>query len=204
MNLLRLAAQLTRRDLRSGEVRVLVLALAVAVAAVSGVGFLTSRVDAAMQRQAAELLAADVAIESPNALPADWDGQAERDDLLSARLVNFPSVVFQDGRSQLVQVKAVTEAYPLRGVLRYANEVEGQERVADAAPAAGEVWVDGCGARAEVDGQPEVAERFEEQQPGGFGGRPREDLVGDSHGPILSAGGAGPGPGLRSPEAPAT
>ncbi|MCB1734088.1 MAG: FtsX-like permease family protein [Gammaproteobacteria bacterium] len=142
MNLLRLAAQLTRRDLRSGEVRVLVLALAVAVAAVSGVGFLTSRVDAAMQRQAAELLAADVAIESPNALPADWDGQAERDDLLSARLVNFPSVVFQDGRSQLVQVKAVTEAYPLRGVLRYANEVEGQERVADAAPAAGEVWVE--------------------------------------------------------------
>ncbi|MCB1737884.1 MAG: FtsX-like permease family protein [Gammaproteobacteria bacterium] len=142
MNVFSLALQLTRRDLRAGEVRVLVLALAVAVAAVSGVGFLTSRVDAAMQRQAAELLAADVAIESPHALPERWGAQADGDGLAWARLVNFPSVVFHQGRSQLVQVKAVTGAYPLRGALRYALSPDGDESIADAPPQAGEVWVE--------------------------------------------------------------
>ncbi|MCP5353060.1 MAG: FtsX-like permease family protein, partial [Chromatiales bacterium] len=142
MKQLAIAWQLLRRDLRAGEVRVLVLALAVAVAAVAGVGFLTSRVDAAMQRQASELLAADVSVEAPRELPADWDELASDEGLRHARIVRFPTVVFHDGRSQLVQAKAVTADYPLRGELRHSATPDGEEVVSTSAPPAGEVWVE--------------------------------------------------------------
>ena len=60
----RLALRLTLRDLRSGEVVVLVLALVVAVAAMSAVIFFTDRVRQAVAQGAGEALAGDLRIES--------------------------------------------------------------------------------------------------------------------------------------------
>ena len=58
---LRLALRLLAREWRSGELGVLLLALTVAVAALTGVGFLVSRISAAVALQASEVLAADCA-----------------------------------------------------------------------------------------------------------------------------------------------
>ena len=52
------------RDLKSGELAVLVLALLVAVAALTAVGFFTSRIGLAVERQAGEVLAADLRLQS--------------------------------------------------------------------------------------------------------------------------------------------
>jgi len=48
------------RELRSGEVVVLLAAVALAVAALTAVGFLTDRIGRAVARQANEVLAADL------------------------------------------------------------------------------------------------------------------------------------------------
>jgi putative ABC transport system permease protein len=48
------------REWRSGELGVLLLALTVAVSALTGVGFLVSRISAAVALQASEVLAADL------------------------------------------------------------------------------------------------------------------------------------------------
>ena len=48
------------RDLKSGELAVLLLALLVAVASLTAVGFFTDRVGRAVTQQAGEVLAADL------------------------------------------------------------------------------------------------------------------------------------------------
>ena len=65
------------RDLRSGEVIVLVAAIALAVAALTAVGFLTDRIGKAVARQANEVLAADLRLRSPDPIPVQWREEAQ-------------------------------------------------------------------------------------------------------------------------------
>jgi predicted lysophospholipase L1 biosynthesis ABC-type transport system permease subunit len=58
------------RDLKSGELSVLLLAMSVAVLSLTAVGFFTSRISQGVRAQAAEVLAADLRLESPNPLSA--------------------------------------------------------------------------------------------------------------------------------------
>src|SRR6202050_3156506 len=105
------------RAWRSGERGVLLLAFTVAVAALTGVGFLVSRISAAVALQASEVLAADIRLGSPQALDDEYFKQAEQRGLGSARSTNLLSVVFNGDASQLTNIAAVTAGYPLRGRL---------------------------------------------------------------------------------------
>ena len=69
------------RELRSGEVIVLLAAVALAVAALTAVGFLTDRIGRAVERQANEILAADLRLRSPDPVPAEWPELAAEFDL---------------------------------------------------------------------------------------------------------------------------
>ena len=64
------------RELRSGEVLVLLAAIVLAVAALTAVGFLTDRIGKAVERQANEVLAADLRLRSQEPIPEAWRGQA--------------------------------------------------------------------------------------------------------------------------------
>jgi putative ABC transport system permease protein len=142
MKTLALALRLLRRDWRTGELRLLAASLVVAVAAVTAVLFFTDRVQRAMELQAAELLAADLSVETGQFLDANLTKKAEELGLKTARVLEFPSVVFQDQGPQLVQVKAVGPGYPLRGELRISAKRDGPGTPAMAPPPAGSVWVE--------------------------------------------------------------
>jgi putative ABC transport system permease protein len=130
------------RDLKSGELAVLLLALLVAVAALTAVGFFTSRIGRAVTQQAGEVLAADLRLESPRDIVAGYDDEAARRGLTVARLLSMPSVVFHGEDSSLVALRAVGEGYPLRGRLRIADEPFGPARPTDSIPGPGEAWAD--------------------------------------------------------------
>lgn len=130
------------RDLRSGELTVLLLALLVAVASLTAVGFFTSRVGRAVNQQAGEVLAADLRLESPRSISDEYDGAARRSGLRVARILSMPSVVFHGEDSSLVALRAVGEGYPLRGTLKIADEPFGPARATDAIPGPGEAWAD--------------------------------------------------------------
>ena len=70
MQTLRFALRNLWRDLKSGELSVLLLALTVAVLSLTAVGFFTSRISQGVRAQAAEVLAADLRLESPTSIPA--------------------------------------------------------------------------------------------------------------------------------------
>lgn len=112
------------------------------MAAVTTVGFFTDRVSQAIQRQGNELIAADLGIESTQPLPELLPIQAAALGLRIAETLEFPSVVLGGGEPQLVQVKAVTDAYPLRGQLRVRSSAEGADEPAHAGPMGQEVWVE--------------------------------------------------------------
>ena len=139
---LRLALRNLGRDLKSGELTVLLLALLVAVASLTAVGFFTDRIGRAVARQAGEVLAADLRLESAREVSTDYDDEARRRGLQVARILSMPSVVFHGEASSLVALRAVGEGYPLRGRLKIADEPFGATRATDAIPAPGEAWAD--------------------------------------------------------------
>jgi putative ABC transport system permease protein len=130
------------REWRSGELGVLLLALTVAVAALTGVGFLVSRISAAVALQASAVLAADLRLSSPQPLDEAYFREAEQRGVRSARTTNLLSVVFNGDASQLTNISAVTAGYPLRGRVLVADEPFAKGTAADGIPAPGEVWPD--------------------------------------------------------------
>ncbi len=130
------------RELRSGEVLVLLAAVALAVAALTAVGFLTDRIGKAVARQANEVLAADLRLRSPEPVPALWRDMAADFNLQTAETQTFPSVVFAGDESVLSTIKAVSPDYPLRGKVRIADRLFGEQHEVDGIPAPGSVWAD--------------------------------------------------------------
>ncbi|MEJ2274777.1 MAG: FtsX-like permease family protein [Woeseiaceae bacterium] len=132
------------RELRSGEVLVLLAALSLAVAALTAVGFLTDRIGKAVTRQANEVLAADLRLRSQVPVPDEWQVLAHDYDLRTAETMSFPSVVFFGDDSALSSILAVSDDYPLRGQVRTAPAMFGEQRPMEGVPPRGEVWADGA------------------------------------------------------------
>ena len=132
------------RELRSGEVLVLLAAVSLAVAALTAVGFLTDRIGKAVARQANEVLAADLRLRSQEPVPAEWRELAARYRLQTADTLSFPSVVFHGDDNALSSIKVVSDGYPLRGAVRVADELFGVQYEVDGIPLPGEVWADGA------------------------------------------------------------
>ncbi|MDH3904930.1 MAG: ABC transporter permease, partial [Gammaproteobacteria bacterium] len=130
------------RELRSGEVVVLLSAVILAVAALTAVGFLTDRIGKAVERQANEVLAADLRLRSQEPIPDAWRKMAAEHELRTADMVSFPTVVFAGDDSVLTSLLAVTDGYPLRGTVRISDALFSEQREADGIPAPGEVWAD--------------------------------------------------------------
>jgi putative ABC transport system permease protein len=142
MQALRFALRNLWRDLKSGELSVLLLALVVAVLSLTAVGFFTSRISQGVRAQAAEVLAADLRMESPNPIPTRYFTEARAGGISSAQVISFPTAIFSGNLSQLAALNAVTTGYPLRGHLRIADAPFGPGRITDRIPGVGEVWVD--------------------------------------------------------------
>ncbi len=142
MKALRFALRNLWRDLKSGELSVLLLALTIAVVSLTGVGFFTGRIAEVVHAQAAEVLAADLRLEASHPIEAQHFSTASRLGLKSAQNWSFATAIFNGAASQLASIHAVTPGYPLRGQLRIADTPFGSARVTHEIPAPGTAWVD--------------------------------------------------------------
>ncbi|MGO9514910.1 MAG: ABC transporter permease [Steroidobacteraceae bacterium] len=142
MQIARFALRNLWRDLKSGELSVLLLALCVAVLSLTAVGFFTSRISQGVRAQAAEVLAADLRLESPQPIPSRYFTESRKLGLKSAQMLSFPTAIFNGDVSQLAALIAVTADYPLRGHVRIADAPFGVARITDRIPGPGEVWAD--------------------------------------------------------------
>lgn len=142
MNTIRFAFVNFARDWKSGEQAVIAMALLVAVAALTAIAFFTNRISLGVEQQAGEVLAADIRVESPEAFYEPHAKHAADMNMQVARTVVFPSVVLNGEHSALAALRAVSNTYPLRGRVKLSQTLDGEIEEVQAAPAAGEVWVD--------------------------------------------------------------
>jgi putative ABC transport system permease protein len=141
-----LAARQMLRDFRAGELRLLLVAVTLAVAALTAVGFFADRLERGLGRDARQLLGGDAIVASDKPTPQSFVDEARRRGLSVATTSAFPSMGRapddKGGATRLVAVKAVSEAYPLRGRLKLARAPGGSAVDAAGAPEPGSVWVD--------------------------------------------------------------
>ena len=134
------------RDLRSGELRLLIVAVTLAVAALTAVGFFADRLKAGLQRDARQLLGGDAVIVSDNLTPAAFTAKARALGLEVVQTLGFPTMGraadAKGGTAKLVALKVVAPGYPLRGSLKIASQLGAAERITRSVPAPGQAWVE--------------------------------------------------------------
>src|SRR3954454_3167343 len=81
-----------RRDLRAGELRLLIVAVTLAVAALTAVGFFADRLKGGLQRDARQLLGGDAVVVSDVPTPSAFLEKAREFKLQSVTTLVFPSM----------------------------------------------------------------------------------------------------------------
>ena len=141
------------RDLRAGELNLLIVSVVLAVAALSAVGFFADRLQAGLWRDARQLLGGDAVVVSDKPTPETFIEKAKSLALQTQTTLNFPSMARADdakgGETKLVALKAVSEGYPLRGNMslfkanaQQATWVNEEVITTREVPKPGTVWVD--------------------------------------------------------------
>jgi putative ABC transport system permease protein len=134
------------RDLRAGELRLLIVAVTLAVAALTAVGFFADRLKGGLQRDARQLLGGDAVLRSDGVTPAVFEAKARSLGLQVTSTVTFPTMgrarEEEGGASKLVAFKAVPEGYPLRGSMKVTDTPEGAGQDTREIPAPGTAWAD--------------------------------------------------------------
>ena len=130
-SVLRLGARALRRDL-----------LIIATAGMTAVAMFTDRIQRGLTEQASQLLAADLALLSSRPLPEALVSHARTTRLRVSHQASLRSMVSHADGLQMVELKAVDAAYPLRGNLQMAQAEDGPTRSTEKGPPPGEVWVE--------------------------------------------------------------
>lgn len=90
LSFLRLGWRTLLRDLRAGELRLLMVAVTLAVAALTSVGFFADRLQGGLQRDALQLLGGDVVVASDNPTPQAFVDKAQALGLQTVGTMGFP------------------------------------------------------------------------------------------------------------------
>ena len=120
----------------------MLIATIITVAIVNTSQLITQRISLLLDRQASELLAADLVVVSGNSFSDEYVRQAVEIGLQVSHTTSLRTAVFIRDDIQLVELKAVDSHYPLRGHLEKAVELASQKSRVQTGPEIGEVWLD--------------------------------------------------------------
>lgn len=113
----RLFSSLLRQSLHSGGMSLFLIALVLAISATTALKFSNQQLQYAIEQQAGELLASDMALTSTQPLESSWQKHAEDYQLKTSQVTVFSSMAHAGEHFVMVNVKAVQENFPLRGTL---------------------------------------------------------------------------------------
>lgn len=142
MNILKLSFKHWLNDLRSNEKRLLIIATLLAAVSMSMVSSFSDRLSRTMEHRASELIAADLTIFSTRSISADYIAHAKKIGLQHSQALGFSTMAFANDKLQLVRVRAVDEAYPLKGYNQVANQFYAKGTLSNEGPELGTVWAE--------------------------------------------------------------
>lgn len=124
---------LLKQSFKSSGVYLLIIALILAISATTALKFSNEQIQNAVALQAAEMLAGDLVLTDSQKLDPKWKAQATALNLKQSEVTVFSSMAYTDDQFVMVNVKAIDQAFPLRGELRI--------QPAAKHIASGEVWL---------------------------------------------------------------
>ena len=142
LQLSKIAFRIFSRDWRRGDLLNLIFAMTIAMGSVSVIYLIIDRVESATNRQASEVLGADLVITSPKPIEAAWLDRAKQLNLVKAEVVEFASVLAANDKMQLSSVKAVSDNYPLKGRVEIADDPYSTPIALQGRPEPGQIWVE--------------------------------------------------------------
>ncbi|ABL99694.1 ABC transporter permease [Shewanella amazonensis] len=132
-----LALRLFWRELRQGQLLLILFAISLAVLAVTGLARVSERLQVAISGEAAKFTAADRVVDSPQPLSTELLARIDAIGLARADSMLFNSMAWSGDAFQLVTVRAVGNSYPLKGEIELADGPTGL------LPEAGTLWYEG-------------------------------------------------------------
>lgn len=141
----RLACKHWLNDVRSQEQKLLIVATLLAALTMAMVSSFSDRLSRTMEYRATELIAGDVTLSSSRVIPNTYLEQATALGLRQSQALGFSTMAFANDQLQLVRVRAVDGAYPLKGsnhVGDHLDIAESVERTLKRGPEKGEVWAE--------------------------------------------------------------
>ena len=124
---------LLTQSFKSTGIYLLIIALTLAISATTALKFSNEQVQNAVALQAAEMLAGDLVLSDNEPLPKEWRDQAKQLDLQQSEVTFFSTMAYTDEQFVMVNVKAIDQAFPLRGEL--------QVQPAKTKIQSGEIWL---------------------------------------------------------------
>ncbi|QUJ66799.1 FtsX-like permease family protein [Photobacterium sp. GJ3] len=124
------------RELWQGQLWPVAVALTLIIACVFALASLVVRVEKIMIDQGRSMIAADLVLRSANPVPDSVLDSARALGMTTTEQTRFGTMAFSDQAMQLVSVKAVSSAFPLRGELVLKSSQQTQHEVKP-----GELWL---------------------------------------------------------------
>ncbi len=124
---------LLTQSFKSTGIYLLIIALTLAISATTALKFSNEQIQNAVALQAAEMLAGDLVLSDNEPLPKEWRDQAKQLDLQQSEVTFFSTMAYTDEQFVMVNVKAIDQAFPLRGEL--------QVQPAKTKIQSGEIWL---------------------------------------------------------------
>lgn len=137
----KLALKLFSREFRRGELTVISAAIALAVLTVLTLSMVTERIAQSIAQKSSAFIAADRVLASNHAIEPSFIARGAQENLQTAQMVYFDTMLFANEDMQFSSVKAASDSYPLKGELKVKSSLTGATEVASGAPSPGNVWL---------------------------------------------------------------
>ncbi|MDW6004600.1 ABC transporter permease [Vibrio mangrovi] len=124
------------KEIRQGQLWLVVMAFILIIASVFALTAIAQRMEQVIVKQGKDALMADAVFVSANTVPEALIMKARKLGAETSLMTRFSSMLFSETGMKLVFVKAVDEAFPLRGKLRLSDGHSVRSHVAP-----GEVWL---------------------------------------------------------------
>ncbi|MGA9699360.1 MAG: FtsX-like permease family protein, partial [Acinetobacter sp.] len=124
---------LLTQSFKSTGVYLLIIALTLAISATTALKFSNEQIQNAVALQAAEMLAGDLVLSDNQPLEHKWHDKANQLSLQQSEVTTFSSMAHTHEQFVMVNVKAIDDAFPLRGEIRVASPAKKIQP--------GEVWL---------------------------------------------------------------
>ena len=137
-----LAWRLFKHEAKRGELSIILLAIVLSVASVLSLSLFSERLQGALTERSAEFIAADRQLSSRQPVSEKWIQKAQEMGLATAFQATTNSMVFSEDELALADLRAINDAYPLKGKIKTSDTAFGVSVPTDNQPMQGEAWVD--------------------------------------------------------------